>query len=124
MISIKCNGDFKNIEGFFNRAKKREFFKSLELYAKRGVDALANNTPKDTEKTSSSWKYNIIMNSKQISIEWINTNINKGVSIAAVIQYGHVTKNGRFIRGIDYINPAIRPVFIDILNSVWDEVIR
>ena len=94
----------------------------LDKYGREGVEALSAATPVDSGKTASSWKYDIEHSSRGASISFSNTNINKGVNIAIILQYGHGTRNGGYVQGRDYINPAIQPVFDRIVNEAWKEV--
>lgn len=88
-----------------------------------GVAALSANTPTDTGETATSWQYRIIQDGRRIRIEWYNTHVDSnGTSIAILIQYGHGTRNGGFVQGRDFINPAMRPVFDQIANDVWKKV--
>lgn len=124
MISFRHSGDFKKTEAFFKRASNIENLSGLERYALEGVAALALATPKKTGITASSWYYEIKRSNGQISIYWTNDNVNKGVNIAVILQYGHGTRNGGYVVGRDYINPAIRPVFDKIAESAWKEVTK
>lgn len=123
MINISVKGDFKHAEEFFKRAQDSTFYRHLSLYGQRGVDALAAATPKDTGKTASSWAYEINERSGEIQIIWHNTNLTyTGIPIAILIQYGHGTRNGGYVIGRDFINPALQPVFDAIAEDVWKEV--
>lgn len=122
MIVIKQSGDFKKLEKFLKKASKMDFFQNLERYAREGVSALASATPIDSGETAASWDYEIRTTKNQVSIYWTNSNVNNGIPIAVLIQYGHGTKNGGYVLGRDYINPAIRPIFDKIADSVWKEV--
>lgn len=124
MITFTQKGDFKKTTNFLQRIKEFSRKSDLDKYGKLGVEALANATPVDTGKTANSWSYEIIHKKGKSSIVWTNSNINNGVPIAVIIQYGHGTGWGAYVKGIDYINPAMAPVFEDIANSVWKEVTR
>ena len=106
--------------------KLKEVFKKgdLDKYGEMGVEALKEYTPKDTGETSESWDYEIVHDKYGSSIYWTNDNIVDGVNIALILQYGHATKNGYWIEGIDYINPALQPVFEKIAEDAWREVLR
>lgn len=123
-MAIKFNhrGNFNNTERFFKRARKMDFFRNLEKYAQEGVAALSSATPVDSGLTAASWDYEIVKKKGSISIYWTNSNINAGVPIAVILQYGHGTNNGGYVQGRDYINPAIRPVFDKIADNAWKEV--
>lgn len=122
MIRIKQSGNFNNTERFFKRAQKMDFFRNLEKYAREGVTALASATPVDSGKTAASWDYEIQKGRGKVSIYWTNSNINNGVPIAVILQYGHGTNGGGYVQGRDYINPAIRPIFDKIAENAWKEV--
>ena len=94
----------------------------LDEYGKKGVEALRQATPKDTGKTADSWFYEIKRSKESVSISFNNSNINDGVPIAVILQYGHGTRNGGWVEGRDYINPAIQPVFDEIAEEAWKEV--
>lgn len=122
MITIKNKGDLSATYKFFKRAQSRSFFKKLDKYGQEGVAALSAATPVDTGKTAASWSYTISNTRDGVTITWKNSNVVNGVPIALILQYGHGTRNGGYVQGRDYINPAIRPVFDKILNSAWEEV--
>lgn len=122
MISIRQKGDFTKTEQFLKKSLGRNYMAVLEKYAKQGVAALSAATPVRTGLTASSWTYNIIQNGSSISIVWENTNIQKGVNIALILQYGHGTRNGGYVRGRDYINPALKPIFDSMADAAWKEV--
>lgn len=124
MVSFTVQGDFNKTETFLKRMKSKRMFNVFQRYGQEGVTALSNATPKKTGKTSKLWNYKVNITSQFASIIWSNSNRNKGVPIALMIQYGHGLPNGGYIKGIDYINPAMKPVFDKILNDVWKEVTR
>lgn len=122
MIRFRHRGNFNNTERFLKRAQKKEYLKVLNKYGAIGVSALAGATPTRTGKTASSWTYEIELGSSQSKITFINNNVNKGVNIAIILQYGHGTGTGGYVAGRDYINPAIQPVFDRIADEAWKEV--
>ena len=122
MITFKHSGDFKDTESFLKNIRNRQYRNLLEMYAQKGVKALADATPKDTGKTAASWGYEIKQSDREITITWTNSNVNKGVNIAVILQYGHGTKNGGYVKGRDYINPAIQPIFDEMVRNIWKEV--
>lgn len=89
-----------------------------------GVDALQANTPTDTGKTAASWNYRVKKNESGYQIDFNNTNINKTVNIAVILQLGHGTGTGGYVRGIDYINPAMQPVFEKMAMDLYAELTR
>jgi hypothetical protein len=124
MIVISHKGNFDKTDKFFRGVITSDYVSVLERCAKEGVAALASATPVDSGETANSWGYEIQHSRSGVSITWTNSNIVNGVPIAIIIQYGHATKNGGYVQGRDYINPAIKPIFDRIANDVWREVTR
>lgn len=122
MITIRQRGDFKKTEKFLKKSLGRDWRKVLERFGRKGVEALAAATPKDSGETAAKWDYEIIQNESSISIVWNNYNVVKGVNIAVILQYGHGTKNGGYVEGRDYINPALQPIFDELAEAAWKEV--
>lgn len=123
-ISFTSKGDFSKTIKFLNKVKNVKINDILSKYGAIGVNALSQATPKDSGVTSRSWNYKIEVNNDNASIVWYNTNIVKGVNIAVILQYGHGTRNGGWVEGRDYINPAMKPIFDKIADQVWKEVIN
>lgn len=123
MITVKAKGDFKRTRSFLERTLNVFKLGELDKYGRMGVEALASATPSDTGKTAKSWDYEIVRNKNGVSIVWTNSNINENVPIAIILQYGHATGWGSYVKGIDYINPAMKPVFDKIAKGVWEEVV-
>ena len=124
MISFRQKGDFSKLTSFLERAKETVHLGDLNKYGRQGVAALASATPVDTGKTASSWSYKIENNNGSVSISFENSNVQDGVPIAIILQYGHGTRNGGWVEGRDYINPAIQPIFDQIVNDAWKEVTK
>lgn len=124
MITFRQKGDFAKLTRYLQRVKGAVKLSDLDKYGREGVAALASATPVDTGKTASSWNYKIEHKDGLIAITFNNTNINKGVPIAIILQYGHGTRNGGWVEGRDYINPAIQPIFDKITENAWREVTR
>ena len=124
MISVRQQGDFSKITQYLQQVKKKAKFSILDEYGKRGVEALASATPVDTGLTANSWYYEIEReeNNKYVKISFCNSNIQNGVPIAIILEYGHGTRNGGWVEGRDYINPTIQPLFDKIVNDAWKEV--
>lgn len=124
MISFRQKGDFSKLTRFLERAKNFVHLSDLDRYGREGVAALASATPVDTGKTAASWYYDIKINKESASIAFNNSNIQNGVPIAIILQYGHGTRNGGWVEGRDYINPVIQPIFDKIAEEAWKEVTR
>ena len=124
MFEIRQKGDFKTLTSYLKRLNEFDKLSSLSRYGDKGVDALRTATPKDTGLTADSWNYKIVRGRSSVSITFNNTNVQNGVPIAIVLQYGHATRNGGYVTGIDYINPALRPIFEKLAEAAWEEVKR
>lgn len=124
LIRITQKGDFKKITKFIDRMKRNDMYKRLDALCQEGVSALSDATPIDTGLTASSWSYKIEMAGESVVVTWSNSNFVNGYCVAMLIQYGHGTRGRTYVFGIDYINPAMKPVFNDIANQVWREVTR
>ena len=124
MISFRQKGDFSKLTRFLERAKNLVHLSDLDRYGREGVAALAFATPVDTGKTAASWYYDIKINKESASITFNNSNIQNGVPIAIILQYGHGTRNGGWVEGRDYINPVIQPIFDKIAEEAWKEVTK
>ena len=124
MISFGQKGDFSKVTKFLQKAKDLGRFRVLHKYGREGVAALASATPVDTGKTAASWNYKIEQKNGSVSLAFYNSNVQNGVPIAIIIQYGHGTGTGGWVEGRDYINPAIQPIFDRLLADVWREVTK
>ena len=124
MITFRQKGDFSKLTRFLEKAKEVVRLGDLDKYGREGVAALASATPVDTGLTASSWRYEIQHGNDSVSITFYNDNIQNGVPIAIILQYGHGTRNGGYVQGRDYINPAIKPIFDKITEDAWKEVTR
>ena len=124
MITFRQKGDFSKLTRYLERAKEVVKLGDLDKYGREGVAALASATPVDTGKTAKLWSYKITNNQDVIRISFSNSNIQNGVPIAIILQYGHGTGTGGWVQGRDYINPAIRPIFDKIAETAWKEVTK
>lgn len=122
MLYVTSQGDFSKTQRFLSKLAKPNIIERLKAYGSMGVDALAAATPKDSGKTSGSWGYEVKQSGKTYSIVWTNTNVVNGVPIAVILQYGHGTGTGGYVKGRDYINPAIQPIMDRIAEDVWKVV--
>ncbi len=121
-VRIIHRGSFNNTEKFLNALKGQQYLNRLAEYGEKGAEALAEATPKDTGLTASSWVFDIVKTKSGTQLSWSNTNEINGFNVARALQYGHGTGSGGYVRGRDYINPAIRPVADEISEGVWKEI--
>ena len=124
MIKFENKGDFSKTTNFLTNLKQSKLVKDLDKFGRKGVEALKSVTPINTGLTANSWYYEIIEEKNSTKINFCNSNIQNGVPIAIILQYGHGTRNGGWVEGRDYINPAIQPIFDDIVNNAWKEVTK
>lgn len=124
MITFRQKGDFSKLTRYLERVKEVVKLGNLDKYGREGVAALASATPIESGKTASSWYYEIENSNGSATISFYNSNVNKGVQIAIILQYGHGTGTGGWVQGRDYINPAIQPVFDRIAEEAWREVTK
>lgn len=124
MIKIRQKGDFSITKRYLTKTKKAIQLSDLEHYGREGVAALASATPFDTGLTANSWYYEITRGDESATISFHNSNIQNGVPIAIILQYGHGTRTGGWVQGRDYINPVIQPLFDKIANKAWREVTK
>lgn len=123
VIHMTQKGNFNNTFRFLKAMEERSWLRNLDKYGQIGVEALKAATPKNSGLTANSWKYEIADNGKSLYINWYNTNVVKGYfNVALMLQLGHGTKQGYWVKGVDYINPALAPVFDKIGADVWEEV--
>lgn len=124
MVTFRQRGDFHKLTGFLERAREIVDLGVLDKYGRKGVDALASATPLDSGQTASSWYYTIENRRGSAAIIFCNSHVNNRVPITIILQYGHGTRNGGWVEGRDYINPAIQPIFDEIVEQAWKEVTK
>lgn len=122
MITFEQQGNFKKLNSFLERTLESIDLGLLNKYGREGVRALEHFTPKNTGLLASSWSYEIERDQNSVSIIWSNDDVEHGVNVAIMVQYGHATKNGKYIQGVDFINPALEPIFEELADKVWKGV--
>lgn len=125
MISVSVKTNHANeTDKFFGKIRQKQYLIKLDRFGARGVDALSKATPKKTGLTASSWKYKVIEKPDTIELVWTNSNNVDGVPLVILLQYGHATRNGGFVKGVDFINPALKPIFDNIAKEAWEVLIK
>lgn len=124
MVRFRQKGDFSKLTRYLERVKETVRLGDLDKYGREGVAALASATPADTGLTAQSWYYKIERKKGSVSISFHNSNVQDGVPIAIILQYGHGTGTGGWVEGRDYINPAVQPIFDAIAKNAWGEVTK
>ena len=124
MIRFESKGDFSRSIKWLTKLQRAEFYNKINALAATGTSALASATPVESGQTAASWSHKVTISGRGARIEWTNSNVNQGVPIAIILQYGHGTGTGGYVAGRDYINPAMRPIFEKIAEEVWKEVTR
>lgn len=124
MITVVKGKSYPKTHSYFERLKEVFHSGLLDKYGRAGVAALEAATPKDTGKTAASWYYTIERTDQGETVVWRNSNVQDDYPIAILIQYGHGTGSGAYVKGRDYINPAMLPVFDRIAEDMWKEVTK
>ena len=124
IISMTQKGNFRKTDRFLHGLIGYHYERRMKYYAEKGVQALKAATPKDSGETAESWSYEIVKEPGRTAVYWRNSHVVNGTNIAIILQYGHATRNGGFVEGIDYINPAIRPIFEEMAREAWKEVVQ
>ncbi len=122
MLTISRKGSFKKTKDLLNRNVSTNPLSVLHRYGKLGVDALSSNTPTSSGETAASWTYEVVKTNSGYRIAWHNTHMAGETPVAILIQYGHATKNGGYVEGIDFINPAMKSIFNGLAVDIWKEV--
>lgn len=121
-VTFWQKGDWKDTTNWLTKNRRLKFDAILKEYMDEGVRALSEATPVDTGKTADSWEAHIEDGNGYVRVVWNNTNVNHYINIALILQYGHGTRNGGYVQGRDYINPAIQPVFDKMAEMAWKKV--
>lgn len=122
-FSFSSKGSWKNTEKWLSKLDEdKEVGSILDSFGREGVNALASASPVDTGELASSWGYSIIREKGKIKLIWTNDNIEGGAQVAILVQYGHGTGTGGYVAGIDYVNPAMRPIFERIADEITKAV--
>ena len=121
-ITLEASGSYSSTTTWLQRIGRMSIEQQLARYGAKGVKALASSTPVETGKTASSWSYSVTRKGDTWILSWENTNVVRGVPVAIILQYGHVTGTGGWVQGRDYINPAIKPLMDEIAEGVWRTV--
>lgn len=124
MIKITTKGDWGKTERYLRRLQSSQAFAILDKYGQQGVAALSAATPVDSSETANAWTYEVVRRKGYYAIHWHNTHMEDGIPIAVLLQYGHGTGTGGYVQGRDYIMPAIRPIFDQMISEIWREVTR
>lgn len=122
MFKVHHIGDFSSTERWFNRVLRKDYMNIIADYAKRGIEALREATPEDSGKTAESWNYEIVSGKDRTTLYFTNDNIENGVNVAILLIYGHATRNGAYVEGVDFVTPALRPIFQELADKIWREV--
>lgn len=121
-LNFETEGNFSRLEAFLGKFSHGGLYNQLEKYAQMGISTLESSTPTDSGLAAESWYYEIEISTKQCTIHWCNRDLENGFPVAVMLQYGYSTGTGGYVSPRDYINPAIRPVFDQIAESVWKAV--
>jgi len=124
MLSVSSSGSFKKLEKYLDKGQNGSLPSIFDRYGKQGVIALSSGTPLESGETASSWGYQIRKGKSRTTLVWTNDHVENQINIAIILQYGHGTRTGGWVEGRDYINPAMRPVFDEMAQRIWEEVTK
>lgn len=124
VIKVQHKGNFNRFERFSNRMLRRDYLNIISDYAERGVKALKEATPSDSGETANAWNYEIESGDGRTTLWFTNSHEHDGVNVAILLIYGHATRNGSYVQGIDFVSPALQPVFQDLADKIWMEVTK
>lgn len=122
MIKVKIKGNWNKTEHFFDRILHKGWYGTLTTYGEIGVKVLSNATPKNSGDTANSWGYEIKKNKQALTLIFTNSANTSVAPVVILLQYGHGTKNGGYVKGIDFINSALKPVFQEMADEAWKEI--
>lgn len=122
LVTITNKGNYEKTTNFLQGLLKKDYIGILNKYGDAGVQVLANATPIDSGKTAQSWSYEVRHDRTGYTLAWYNSNTNQGLSIVVLNQYGHATRDGGWVQGVDFINPAMKPFFDELVEELWREV--
>lgn len=124
MFSFTTQNNFSAITRRLEQLRRLRFESELRAAGRDGVRALAGATPRDTGETAASWDYQIKRTGTGYELVWINTHMGGRSPVAILLQYGHGTGTGGYVQGVDYINPAMSPVFEDVVAQLRKRLAR
>lgn len=120
---FSSRGDYRKLERYLKEKASNDRLEAImSRYGDRGVRALMNATPVRTGLTARSWHYTILHGKYGLSLSWYNTQMVGTTPVVILIQYGHGTGTGGYVQGIDFINPALKPIFAALADELWKEV--
>lgn len=124
-FKITSNSDFSKTEKYLNHARRTaRIGEYADVIGHRCVEELKKVTPKDSGLTAESWEYEININGKITDIVFNNKNIQNGVNVALLLEFGHGTPSGVWVEGQNYIEPVLQKVFLEVITIKWKELTR
>lgn len=124
IIKVKHKGSFKHFERFSHRVLHQDYLDILKVYADQGLQALRDATPENTGATADAWDYVIETGNGMTSLSYTNSHEENGLNVVILLVYGHGTRNGGYVQGIDFVSPALEPIFRDLADAMWKEVTK
>lgn len=112
-VKYKKKNSEKNLEAL-KQMKINGVMLDLDRFGEMGVAALKDASPVLTGLMSNSWHYEIVKNDKKTAIIWYNTDIENRMNVAIIVDQGHATKGGGWIKGRNFIAPAMEPVYEEL----------
>ena len=125
-INIDVIGSFDNTREWLNRLAQDDMtIQTMEQMGQAGVDALRNNTPKDTGQTAAGWGYDLKVGRKESELSWYNhAHPHVSGNMARMIYTGYGNRTGGYIPPRDYITPSMSPIYQDAINRVVEAIMN
>lgn len=122
MLKIKSKGNWDRTDKFFKKSVKITKIENIALFAEKCIERLKQETPKDSGITAESWDYTINIVGKRKTLYLTNSNIQNGVKIVILIEFGHATPSGTWVEGQNFVGPITQEVYNEIVNKTWKEL--
>lgn len=123
-VNITSSGNFSNLERWATKMSTEDFTSVLKSAAQLGKSEFIKNTPVESGKSANAWDYKIEKTSTGASLEYSNSNVTKnGVPVVILINYGHGTGTGGYIRPIPFIQNVVKSIEEQISKDVEKRII-
>lgn len=124
MLKIKSKGNWDRTDKFFRKSVRITKIENIALIAEKCIERLKEETPKDSGITSNSWGYEIDTSKNRKTLTITNSNIQNGIKVVLLIEFGHATTGGTWVEGKNFVGPVTQEIYNSILSDTWKEMKR
>jgi hypothetical protein len=124
MLKIRTKGNWDRTDKFFKKSVRITEIDDITTLAERCIERLKEATPKDSGLTAQSWSYEIVKDRGKKTLYITNSNVQNGVKIALLLEFGHATTGGTWVEGQNFIGPITQKEYNKILSETWKELKR